>query len=303
MSGPREVADRAPVIEARGNTVHHDGFCSPVTLTTEVVGVGEIEPPANSPRQFEQNDWIDVQAFETDPEWRFESWLTTPPLGIEYLSNTAPIPMSPYLSFPIGVDTVVTANFTRPAHELTIAVQGTGSTPPPPGVYRFFSGEVAEIDASTSQPNLFGWWEDAAGQTIGTDSHLDITMDADKTHQNGPVAARPRLQPLDRNQSRIQPALCHPESCNPRPVRGSHSSRSPLSSLLQTHHGIFAITVSPHTSPKSNPPCASTRISVNPRLYRPFPVNSRGHRLLHSAVPVAMLFRMMQGRGTPNAPE
>ncbi len=178
---PATICDDIPVIEARGNTVHHDGFCSPVTLTTLVVGTGEIEPPANSPRQFEQNEWIDVQAFETDPEWRFESWLTTPPLGIEYLSNTAPIPTSPYLSFPIEVSTTVTANFTRPAHELTIAVQGTGSTTPPPGVYRFFPGEVASVEAFMSLPDHFGWWEDAAGQTIGTDSHLDITMDADKT--------------------------------------------------------------------------------------------------------------------------
>ncbi len=106
-----------------------------------------------------------MQAFETDPEWRFESWLTTPPLGIEYLSNTAPIPMSPYLSFPIGVDTTVTANFTRPAHQLIIAAQGVGWTTPPLGVYRFFPGETAAVDACTSAPNLFGWWEDAGRRT------------------------------------------------------------------------------------------------------------------------------------------
>ena len=77
-------------------------------------------------------------------------------------------------------DHALTAFFTLPeiTYDLTIAVDGSGTTDPLPGVYTYAGGVMASVTAIPDSGYVLDHWE-LDGDPAGSDISIDVTMDDD----------------------------------------------------------------------------------------------------------------------------
>ncbi|MBN2333962.1 hypothetical protein JXL21_00280 [Candidatus Bathyarchaeota archaeon] len=137
-------------------------------LTIEVQGQGTTSwPPfVYSFANYPPNPWVPVDSTPDDC-WEFSHWILD---GLDDGTDSA-------TGVTMDMDHTLIAVFT-PYPELTIQVQGHGTTSPPPGMYAYPSGSSVILGASASHDYRFSYWA-VDGVRSGTDASLNIIMDAD----------------------------------------------------------------------------------------------------------------------------
>jgi len=137
------------------------------TLTMDVIGEGGTSPPSG------ESGWIagreaDLFAFPTGMDASFDRWEG------DLTGSTNPATLT------MDGDKVVTAVFTgTETFELTVSVDGNGTTDPAPGTRTFAAGQTVTLNAFPDAGFAFDRWE---GDLTGNDGfNQAIVMDADKS--------------------------------------------------------------------------------------------------------------------------
>jgi PKD repeat protein len=139
------------------------------TLTIAVDGMGTTDP-APGAYTYDEGSLVDVFAIP-DADWWLSHWLLD---GVE-VDN-----YNPY-SVTMDADHALTAVFSNivvPTYELTIAVEGSGTTDPVPGVYTFDEGTEIDVTAIADAGWGFDQWL-LDGVDVGDANPYSVTMDAD----------------------------------------------------------------------------------------------------------------------------
>jgi ribosomal protein L21E len=154
-------------------SIHMDGNKSVIAnfskityiLTMSVQGTGTTNPPAGA-RVYDAGTEVNITA-NPGTGWRFDSW-----------SGDVAAPTSATTTVTMNSDKTVTANFSELPHNLTISVNGDGTTDPSPGTHTYAAGQVVNISAYPSSSWKFDSWSgDVAAPTSATTT---VTMNSDK---------------------------------------------------------------------------------------------------------------------------
>jgi len=144
------------------------------TLTiNESIGKGKVEVDGHEVTEwpyeevYNNNTEVELKAFPEEG-WYFNEWTgdetgTKNPINITMNSNKS-----------------ITAVFEEETveYDLTISTNGEGSTNPSEGTHTYEEGAVVTVEANPAN----GWYfEEWTGDETGTDTKIDITMDADKS--------------------------------------------------------------------------------------------------------------------------
>lgn len=140
---------------------------SPVTaaLTIEVEGGGSTEP-AEGVHDYARGTEIELSA-SPDKGWRFAGWAG------EVADSTAPA-----TTVTLGSDRTVAASFSRIAHDVTIEVEGGGSTEPAAGVHDWAQGSVVDIVAVPDSGWRFAGWAGPVADPHSAATTLTVGADA-----------------------------------------------------------------------------------------------------------------------------
>lgn len=138
-------------------------------LDITINGEGTVNPSEGT-HTYENGKEITVEATPVDG-WKFVEW-TGDETGTD---TTMDIKMDENKS----ITAVFEEESTQPVeYDLTINNNGQGSTNPSEGTYTYEEGTVVTVEATPAD----GWnFVDWTGDTTGTDSTIDITMDTDKS--------------------------------------------------------------------------------------------------------------------------
>lgn len=139
------------------------------TLSIGVNGEGETDPPATN-HTFDEGEVVTVTA-TPDSGWNFVNW-----------TGDVADPDSATTTVTIDSDKTITANFAQPSSDkqLTMAVDGNGTTDPAIGAHTYSSGTVVDITATPDSGWQFVNW--TGGIVYDANSATTtVTMDSDKT--------------------------------------------------------------------------------------------------------------------------
>ncbi len=135
-------------------------------LTISVEGQGTTDPPAGS-NSYEEGTEVNVEATPAQG-WYFKEWTGD-------FNGTAPS-----VNITMDQDKQVTAWFEEEdivEYNLTINVEGEGSTEPAEGTYLYEEGTDVPVEATPAQGWKFVEW---TGDYEGTEKNITITMDSEK---------------------------------------------------------------------------------------------------------------------------
>ncbi|MBN1369444.1 MAG: InlB B-repeat-containing protein [Dehalococcoidaceae bacterium] len=137
------------------------------TLTIDIEGDGSTNPAAGT-HTYARDQVVEITA--------------TPAAGYKFDAWTGEVagPASAATTVTINADKTVTARFIPLAyHELTIEVNGNGTTEPAPGEHSFIEGREVSISAIPAEGHRFtGWTGDVANPSAATTT---VIMNSDKT--------------------------------------------------------------------------------------------------------------------------
>ena len=188
-------------------------------LTIEVQGQGttSLPPFVYSFANYPPNPWVPVDA-TPDDYWEFSHWILD---GVDDGIDSA-------TGVIMEEDHTLIAVFT-PYPELTIQVQGQGTTNPPPGVYAYPSGSSVILGASASHEYRFSYWV-VDGVRTGTSSSINVIMDADH------VATAVFNKEREREREPEPPSKPNLEDMNPPEAVEYLSGKKPekVASMLNT---------------------------------------------------------------------
>ncbi|MFW6144732.1 MAG: InlB B-repeat-containing protein, partial [Candidatus Natronoplasma sp.] len=125
---------------------------------------GGTTDPAPGTYTYTEGEEVTVEAF-ADQGWYFVEWTGD-------VSST-----SKEITVTMDSDKSITAHFEMIEHELTIYVDGEGTTDPAPDTYTYPEGEKVTVEAFADQGWYFAEW---TGDHSGTAKEIEITMDSDK---------------------------------------------------------------------------------------------------------------------------
>ena len=137
------------------------------TVTVSVNGPGTTMDPVPGSYLYPEGSEISVSAI--------------PDSGAEFVGWTGDLTgMDNPLNFTVNDNISIVANFEDETvyYELTMVVEGSGSTVPSVGTHLFEQGSVVELEAIADIDWEFNHWE---GDVSGTSNQTTITMDSDKT--------------------------------------------------------------------------------------------------------------------------
>jgi len=134
-----------------------------LNITTEGEGTVDIDPDME---EYEPNAEVNLTAI-ADKYWYFVNWTG------DYESEEEEINIA------MDDDKTLTANFEElDKYNLTIEIEGEGTTDPVEGNHTYYDGEVVVIEAIPDE----GWYfEEWTGDYTGTEEEINITMDDNKT--------------------------------------------------------------------------------------------------------------------------
>ncbi len=165
-----DIHDRTTTITMNGNYTVKANFVEAeiYTLTMAVNGNGSTDPPAGE-YQYEEDEVVAITAIP-DEGWEFINWAG----GVADQDSAS-------TSVTMSSDKTITANFAEigvTTYNLTINVNGNGSTDPAAGSYPYPEGSVVDITATPDEGWQFdGWTGDVASPASASTT---ITIDADK---------------------------------------------------------------------------------------------------------------------------
>jgi len=136
-------------------------------LTINIVGEGSTDPEEGA-HTYEEGEEVTVEATPAEG-WTFVEWT-----GDETGTETT-------IDITMDDDKSITAVFqeeTIEEYELTIDIQGEGSTEPEEGTHSYEEGEGVTVTATPADGWLFDQW---SGDVTGTDSTIHITMDGNRS--------------------------------------------------------------------------------------------------------------------------
>ncbi|MDD5509753.1 MAG: InlB B-repeat-containing protein [Dehalococcoidales bacterium] len=152
--------------------VTHDSLIvanfSPIvhTLSLEVDGSGSIQPAAGA-YQYNEGEVVTIKAVPNQG-WQFDGWsggVTNPDLTTTTVT--------------VSSDKTVTAEFTPIVHNLSLGVDGSGSTKPVVGTHRYREGDVVTVIAITGEGWRFDGW---SGDVTNSESAVTtVTVSSNKT--------------------------------------------------------------------------------------------------------------------------
>ncbi len=134
-------------------------------LTVNIDGEGSTVP-AEGTHTYEEGEVVTVEA-APDEGWDFVGWTG------DYDGT------DPTINLTMDANKSITAVFEEvvKTYELTIAVEGEGTTDPDPGEHIYENGTAVTVEAVPSEGWEFGEW---TGAVSGTDPTMNVTMDANK---------------------------------------------------------------------------------------------------------------------------
>ncbi|MEF8874233.1 MAG: LamG-like jellyroll fold domain-containing protein [Candidatus Thermoplasmatota archaeon] len=146
-------------------------------LTLDVEGEGAVEldgAQVEIPYSEYYPDGTEVELTAVpDGDWQFSHWLGDCPAG-EQDAATIDVMMDE--------DRALTAYFenvdTDVERNLTINVEGDGTTDPEPGVHTYYDGEAVSVTAIPEEGWTFNEW---TGDYEGAEEEITVVMDSDKT--------------------------------------------------------------------------------------------------------------------------
>ena len=150
-----------PQLQERGVSVSYDAEHA---LTIGVNGNGSTTPPVGY-HTYPAATVVDITA-TPDSGWEFASW-----------TGDVADPNSPTTTVTVTVDKTVTANFVDVEHELTIGVNGSGSTTPPAGSHTYTAGTVVNITATPSHGWEFASWTGDVADPNSPTTTVAVTVD------------------------------------------------------------------------------------------------------------------------------
>ncbi len=145
-------------------------------LTVDIEGEGFVEIDGTAveipyKEEYQEGSQVELKA-TPDEEWQFSHWLGDYPDG-EQEETTIDVVMEG--------DRALTAYFERVdpdvERELTINVEGEGTTDPESGIHNYLHGEAVSVRASPEEGWVFSEW---TGDHTGTEEEITIVMDDDK---------------------------------------------------------------------------------------------------------------------------
>ncbi len=108
---------------------------------------------------------------EPNPGWLFENWTS------EVDEEEVEVSTLPEYTFTVSEDVVLTANFDALNPELTVSVEGMGTTQPAEGTYEYSFGEEVTLDAIPDEGWDFVHWE--VNQQEFDQAEVDIVLEED----------------------------------------------------------------------------------------------------------------------------
>jgi len=136
------------------------------TLSLGVDGSGSIQPAAGA-YQYNEGDVVTVKAVPNQG-WQFDGWrggVTNPDL-----TTTTVI---------VSSSKTVTAEFTPIVHNLSLGVDGSGSTKPVAGTHQYREGDVVTVIAITGEGWRFDGW--SGDVTDSKSAVTTVTVSSNKT--------------------------------------------------------------------------------------------------------------------------
>jgi len=137
------------------------------TLTIDIEGSGSTSPAAGT-HTYARDQVVEITAVPASG-FKFDSW-----------TGEVADPLSPATTVTINADKSIAARFVPLTyHELTIAVNGSGTTEPVPGEHSFTEGREVSISALPAAGHRFtGWTGDVTEPGAATTT---VIMNGDKT--------------------------------------------------------------------------------------------------------------------------
>ncbi|HOV32720.1 MAG TPA: leucine-rich repeat domain-containing protein [Candidatus Hydrogenedens sp.] len=140
------------------------------TLTIEIIGNGVLSPPAGI-YQYAKGAVRQIYAWG-NTGYMLDHWEDG---DGNNLGSSSPLEVT------ITEDITIRAIFIKiPSYNLTINVNGSGTTNPTPGTYNYSPGAVASVSAMPDSGWLFNGWTGDIGSANPMDNPIQIQMDSDK---------------------------------------------------------------------------------------------------------------------------
>jgi len=131
---------------------------------------GEVILPGEDTFEYEQWSEVDLEAV-AEEGYRFVEWTGDTDTIEDTMSETTTIKMEDHHS--------ITAHFEElDEYDLTINIEGEGSTDPEEGTHTYYDGEEVTVEAIPAEGWYFDQW---TGDYEGTDEEITVTMDEDKS--------------------------------------------------------------------------------------------------------------------------
>jgi len=130
---------------------------------------GNVTEPGEGTFEYPYGTEVNITA-TADEHWYFDEWTGDVPDGEEDAEEITII---------MDEDKTITANFVElDKFNLTIEIEGNGSTIPEEGNYTYYDGENVTVKATPGENWYFVNW---TGDYKGTEEEINITMDEDKS--------------------------------------------------------------------------------------------------------------------------
>ena len=146
-------------VTAKFSPIVHD-------ISLEVDGGGSTKPAAGN-HQYHEGDVVTIMAI-TDEGWKFDGW-----------SGGVADPRAAVTTITVNSDKNVTAKFSPIVHDISLEVDGSGTTDPATGNYQYNEGDVVNITAIPDEGWQFDSWN--GGVTNAQSNATTIIISSNET--------------------------------------------------------------------------------------------------------------------------